>query len=53
MGRDLEVLSYLVNSVSQATEKLEKAVAQNKIDDSTKIKQTILEMSKKISEELK
>lgn len=53
MSGDLEVLSYLFDSINDAVEKLEKSAAKNKIEETVKIKQTIISLSRKISEELK
>jgi len=53
MSKDLEVLSYLFNSMEGACEKLDKAVGLNNYSETEKLKKIILDMSKRISEELK
>jgi hypothetical protein len=52
MSRDIEVISHLVGSMEELVKKLEKSASENKIDDANKIKSTILEISKKIREEI-
>lgn len=53
MNKDPEVLNYLLDSMLEASDSLEKAVVENKIEESNRIKKTILDLNKKISEELK
>ncbi len=53
MSNDLEVLSYLTNTLEEVVLKLEKSVQNNKLDETNKLKKTISEITKKISEELK
>jgi hypothetical protein len=53
MNKDPEVLSYLLDSMLEASGSLDRAVAENKIEESSRIKKTILDLNKKISEELK
>jgi len=53
MERDLEVLDYLVRNMEEAANRLEKTVNDHKIEESNKIKKTILELNGKINEEIK
>ncbi len=51
MKCDVEFLAQLIDSISDAVDKLEIAVENNRIEDSKKIKVFILDLYKKIKEE--
>jgi hypothetical protein len=53
MSSDVEVMNYILNAMSEACDKLDKAVTVNNRDDTAKIKKIILDLSNKFSEELK
>lgn len=52
MRGDVSILSQLVESLSDAIDKLEVAQAQNRIEDFNKIRNFILDLQKKINEEI-
>jgi hypothetical protein len=52
MRGDVLLLSQLVNSMSDAAKKLEQAKNNNKIEEFNKIKSFVLDLQKKIGEEL-
>jgi hypothetical protein len=51
MSRDIEVSLHLVGSLEELLKKLEKAVAENKIEETNKIKSLIIEINKRLIEE--
>ncbi len=53
MSSDVEVMNYILDSMSGACDKLEKAAGLNNRDDTEKIKKIILDLSNRFSEELK
>ena len=49
---DIDILSQLINSMSDAVDKLEQAQRANRLTDFEKIKSFILDMQKRIKIEL-
>ena len=52
MSKDLEVIGYLLDSMLGASNKLDKAVSLNEVEKANSIKKSMIEINKKILEEL-
>lgn len=52
MKGDIEVLSQLLNSMSDAVEKMDELKNSNKVQDFNKIKTFVLDLQEKINEEI-
>ena len=53
MKGDVEVLDHLFGSMAEFAKKLEFSVNSRKVDEATRLKNSIIEIQKKISEEVR